>query len=202
MAADGSQDGVPSEEDIRGAEPLLDSIAELYEQGNYQAALEESHKAERVFPNDPLLWCQRSSILEAMHDNEGAIRAARKAIALWPGAYLYAVRLEERIGEIKGVWALLDQALADPRVCNDDKLITSLLNKKAEVLLKSGRAKEALGLLDEAIHHVPPTEHFLKAEVLDTKAKVLTELGRHDEAKQALAEAESLREEVAPRRKR
>jgi predicted AlkP superfamily phosphohydrolase/phosphomutase/tetratricopeptide (TPR) repeat protein len=154
-------------------------------------------------------------------DETGALRAYARALDLDPGnvnARVFTARIETHRGEMEKAKKLLDQALAlDPRsigvllqraawavetrrweeAAADLKAAGALDDRlphfhllRARVAQHAGHSSEALAELREA-EALADAEPFL-GETLRLQAQVAAELGRADEAEEALQQAQSI----------
>ena len=186
----------PAKSDQGELEYLLDNAATLMCQTNYQEALKVSLSTETKYPLDPLLWYQRSCILEHLGDREGAIAAANKTIPIQSNGYLFTMRLYERLDDSSNAFRMVDDAMADPRIKFNRELQARIFNQKATILLHKEKSVAALDASDRAFQLLPGNKHILRVQLLKTRMEILKKLHRTKEADACHVEAANLEQQV------
>lgn len=143
----------------------LDRVAVLRNQGEPEAALAESIRIEADYGADPLLYVQRSSLLESMRRIDEAEREGLKAIAIWPGGYPYMSRFYARHGRYRETNQMIEQGLKDPRVIASPKLQAVLHYIRAKRLVDEQAFDAALQECELALDLTPDLQLTLKKEL-------------------------------------
>jgi len=170
-----------TEDSIVILEALIAHIAELREQGDIDGALSLSYSTENRFGSDPLLLCQRSSILESLGRLDEAEVDGRKTIDLWPAGYVYMSRFYTRHGDNIKANQMITRGLRDSRVLDDKQLQAQLHFLKAKHLVEKDDLNEALAECQIAIGLVPAVKVTLLGELKKLRMTISQRLEEKDE---------------------
>jgi len=148
----------------------------------YEEALEQYDKAVAYRPDAEGLYLGRAEILLRMGRVDEAIAGYRTAVSRWPDSAMslnaLGYTLADRTEAYDEAQKLIEKAMKlDPDSA-------AIIDSWGWVLFRQGRHDEALGHLETAY------EKLRDAEVAAHIVEVLWTLGRHDDARTALADAE------------
>jgi len=180
-------------------------------QGNHTAALAYLEEARDL--SDELDSRRRGTFLGALArayhgagDLEAAIRVGLQSLAL-----LRAAESDLEAGLVENQLALAylangnaDRALQTVRRARTDaradvQLDAHLADTEAMIQLQRGAAPEALALSDDALALADRAgNHKARLDALTTRARALSELGRHEDAAATFSQAAELAETAAP----
>mgnify|MGYP005859667717 CR=1 FL=1 len=154
-------------------ERSIDKIAELKCGGNVEGALRMSFAAEKKHGADPLLYVQRSALLEALGRVEEAADEGNRSIGLWPGGYLYMARFYRRHGDKASANSTIIVALGDSRVQDDARWRAEIHLLKATWYLEDGDKENALRECDIALILAPERNIALRERIETVKEQAL-----------------------------
>lgn len=150
-------------------ESALDRIAELKCDGKYEDALRMSYVAEKKYGADPLLYVQRSALLESLDRIEEAATEGTKSISLWAGGYLYMARFYRRHGDKSSANSTIIAALGDFRIQDDARWRAEIHLLKATWYLEDGEKENALRECDIALILAPERNRTLRERIESVK---------------------------------
>lgn len=156
-------------------ERAIDRIAELKCVEQYSEALKVSALAEDRFgPSDAhsslapvwfLLYVQRSALLEKMGDASAAESEALRSISFHAGGYVYAARLYRRLGKTDKAIAILKDAVVDPRVREDAKLLAEVHFINAQCLFEVGDVAGSITECNNALDSADEIYQTLRKDI-------------------------------------
>lgn len=177
----------------RPALHLLQGQAFLRDQ-NYEAALEELQSAAKLNPDLPRLHFSLGVAHSLLGQNREAIAALEVAVARYPRdttAIYYLADAQAKDGNFTEARRRVEESLRlDPKSPEVTGLLGGLLGK---ILLREGRAAEAVGLLETAVR--TPGKTSVDHDLHYNLARAYQQLGRREEAARQFAEVQRLKSE-------
>jgi tetratricopeptide (TPR) repeat protein len=159
-------------------ESHLARAGNLSEAGNYQAALAEWRVADQMRPNQSETWVSRSWIESKAGNQVSAMDAAGKAISFAKPPelppYSFTVGLLLKYDHDNEAEKLIDEAIQDPRLTNVPIPFSRLLRCKIDLYMKTGRAKNAIPICNQALALSATDDPELYKQILALKSECET----------------------------